>query len=133
MWHGVLCGLLAGAMWGLVFVAPAYLTAFTPLELACGRYIAYGLISAGLLFNRLPALLRRLDRADMVALVKHALAGNIVYYMLLAMGVKLAGVAATSLILSAYCRSASPCWARTITARCRCASWPCRCCWWRQA
>lgn len=99
MWHGVLCGLLAGAMWGLVFVAPAYLTAFTPLELACGRYIAYGLISAGLLFNRLPALLRRLDRADMVALVKHALAGNIVYYMLLAMGVKLAGVAATSLII----------------------------------
>ncbi|MYM37774.1 DMT family transporter [Duganella qianjiadongensis] len=99
MWHGVLCGLLAGAMWGLVFVAPAYLTAFTPLELACGRYIAYGLISAGLLFNRLPALLRRLDRADMIALVKHALAGNIVYYMLLAMGVKLAGVAATSLII----------------------------------
>lgn len=99
MWHGVLCGLLAGAMWGLVFVAPAYLTAFTPLELACGRYIAYGLISAGLLANRLPALLRRLDRADMVALVKHALAGNIVYYMLLAMGVKLAGVAATSLII----------------------------------
>lgn len=99
MWQGVLCGLLAGAMWGLVFVAPAFLTAFTPLELACGRYIAYGLISATLLFNRLPALLRRLDRADMVALVKHALAGNIVYYMLLAMGVKLAGVAATSLII----------------------------------
>ncbi|MYN44928.1 EamA family transporter [Pseudoduganella sp. FT93W] len=99
MWQGVLCGLLAGAMWGLVFVAPAFLTAFTPLELACGRYIAYGLISAGLLFNRLPALLRRLDRADMVALLKHALAGNIVYYMLLAMGVKLAGVAATSLII----------------------------------
>lgn len=99
MWQGVLCGLLAGAMWGLVFVAPAYLTAFTPLELACGRYIAYGLISASLLFNRLPALLRRLERADLVALVKHALAGNIVYYMLLAMGVKLAGVAATSLII----------------------------------
>jgi drug/metabolite transporter (DMT)-like permease len=99
MWQGVLCGLLAGAMWGLVFVAPAFLTAFTPLELACGRYIAYGLISAGLLFNRLPALLRRLDRADMLALLKHALAGNIVYYMLLAMGVKLAGVAATSLII----------------------------------
>jgi drug/metabolite transporter (DMT)-like permease len=32
-------------------------------------------------------------------MVKHALAGNIVYYMLLALGVKLAGVAATSLII----------------------------------
>jgi len=99
MWRGVLCGLLAGAMWGMVFVAPVYLGAFTPLELACGRYIAYGLIAASLMFNRLPALLRRLDRADVMALLKHALAGNIVYYMLLALGVKLAGVAATSLII----------------------------------
>jgi drug/metabolite transporter (DMT)-like permease len=45
------------------------------------------------------ALLRRLDRNDIIAMVKHALAGNIVYYMLLALGVKLAGVAATSLII----------------------------------
>ena len=35
----------------------------------------------------------------MPRLVRHALAGNIVYYMLLALGVKLAGVAPTSLII----------------------------------
>ena len=99
MWTGVLCGLLAGALWGMVFVAPAYLAAFTPLELACGRYIAYGLIAAGVMRQRLPALLRRLDRGDIIAMIKHALAGNIVYYMLLALGVKFAGVAATSLII----------------------------------
>jgi hypothetical protein len=98
MWQGVLCGLLAGAMWGMVFVAPVFLSAFTPLEMACGRYIAYGLIAASLMGTRLPPL-RRLDRADIIAMVKHALAGNIVYYMLLALGVKLAGVAATSLII----------------------------------
>ena len=96
MWTGVLCGLLAGAMWGMVFVAPAYLTAFTPLELACGRYIAYGLIASCMTGRRLPALLRRLDRGDVVAMIKHALAGNIIYYMLLALGVKLAGVALTA-------------------------------------
>jgi len=99
MWHGVLCGLLAGAMWGMVFIVPELLTAFTPLEMACGRYIAYGLIAAGLMLPRLPALLRRLDRGDVAAMIKHALAGNIVYYMLLALGVKFAGVAATSLII----------------------------------
>ena len=99
MWHGVLCGLLAGAMWGMVFIVPELLTAFTPLEMACGRYIAYGLIAAGLMLPRLPALLRRLDRGDVIAMIKHALAGNIVYYMLLALGVKFAGVAATSLII----------------------------------
>jgi len=99
MWTGILCGLLAGAMWGMVFIVPELLTAFTPLEMACGRYIAYGLIAAGLMARRLPALLRRLDRGDVAAMIKHALAGNIVYYMLLALGVKLAGVAATSLII----------------------------------
>ena len=99
MWNGVLCGLLAGAMWGMVFIVPELLSAFTPLEMACGRYIAYGLIAGGLMLPRLPALLRRLDRSDYAALLKHALAGNIVYYMLLALGVKLAGVAATSLII----------------------------------
>ncbi|GJI96965.1 hypothetical protein RugamoR57_36830 [Duganella caerulea] len=99
MWTGILCGLLAGAMWGMVFIVPELLTAFTPLEMACGRYIAYGVIAAGLMAPRLPALLRRLDRGDVVAMIKHALTGNIVYYMLLALGVKLAGVAATSLII----------------------------------
>jgi drug/metabolite transporter (DMT)-like permease len=99
MLHGVLCGLLAGAMWGMVFIVPAFLTAFTPLEMACGRYIAYGLIAAALLHRRLPPLLRRLDRSDIAAMIKHALAGNIVYYMLLALGVQLAGVSATSLII----------------------------------
>lgn len=99
MWQGVMCGLLAGALWGMVFIVPAFLTAFTALEMACGRYIAYGLIAAGVMLPRLPALLRRLDRSDVTALVKHALAGNIVYYMLLALGVQLAGVSATSLII----------------------------------
>ncbi|MBV7534279.1 DMT family transporter [Duganella sp. sic0402] len=99
MLNGVLCGLLAGALWGMVFVAPEFLRAFSPLEMACGRYLAYGLIAAALMSTRLPPLLRRLDRSDIMAMVKHALAGNIVYYMLLALGVKFAGVAATSLII----------------------------------
>ncbi|MDQ1816054.1 DMT family transporter [Massilia sp. CCM 9210] len=99
MWTGVLCGLLAGAMWGMVFIVPELLPAFSPVELAVGRYIAYGAIASGLMLPRLRTLLGRLDRSDCGALVRHALAGNIVYYMLLALGVKLAGVAPTSLII----------------------------------
>ena len=34
---GVLCGLLAGALWGLVFIVPELLSTFSPLELAVGR------------------------------------------------------------------------------------------------
>ena len=99
MWTGVLCGLLAGALWGMVFTVPEILAAFSPLEMALGRYAAYGAIALGLMAPRLSSLLRRLGRGDHAALLRHALAGNIVYYMLLALGVKLAGVAPTSLII----------------------------------
>ena len=99
MWNGVLCGLLAGAMWGMVFIVPELLSAFSPVEMAVGRYIAYGAIALGLMLPRLGNLYARLERSDYAALVRHALAGNIIYYMLLALGVKLAGVAPTSLII----------------------------------
>lgn len=99
MWIGVLCGLLAGAMWGLVFIVPEMLGAFSPLELAVGRYLAYGAMAFALLLPRLKSLFATLVPADYAALVRHALAGNIVYYMLLAAGVKYAGLAPTSLII----------------------------------
>jgi drug/metabolite transporter (DMT)-like permease len=99
MWIGVSCGLAAGALWGMVFIVPALLTAFSPLELALGRYTAYGAMALLLLAPKLSTLAHRLDRADCIALLRHALAGNLVYYMLLALGVKLAGVAPTSLII----------------------------------
>lgn len=99
MWTGVLCGLLAGAMWGMVFIVPELLPAFSPVELAVGRYTAYGAIALVLMLGRLRSLFARLARSDYAALLRHALAGNIVYYMLLALGVKLAGVAPTSLII----------------------------------
>jgi drug/metabolite transporter (DMT)-like permease len=99
MWTGVLCALLAGAMWGMVFIVPELLPAFSPVELAVGRYTAYGAIAFGLMLPRLRPLLGRLERSDYGALLRHALSGNIVYYILLALGVKLAGVAPTSLII----------------------------------
>lgn len=99
MWQGVLCGLIAGAMWGMVFIVPELLPAFSPLELMVGRYTAYGAIALGLMLPRLGALLGRLERSDFGALLRHALAGNIIYYVLLALGVALAGVAPTSLII----------------------------------
>jgi drug/metabolite transporter (DMT)-like permease len=99
MWYGVLCGLAAGAFWGVIFVMPRWLAAFSPMELALGRYLAYGLITLLLLLPSLRTLLRRLTRDDCRVLLRHALAGNIVYYLLLSTGVQLAGVAAASLII----------------------------------
>jgi len=96
---GVLCGVLAGALWGMVFLVPELLPGFSPVELAVGRYTAYGAMSLGLMLPGLRRLLRLLQPRDYGALLRQALSGNLVYYMLLALGVKLAGVAPTSLII----------------------------------
>ena len=42
---GVVAGLLAGALWGLVFVAPRMTPGLSSLDLAAGRFLAYGLVS----------------------------------------------------------------------------------------
>lgn len=99
MWLGVFCGLLAGAMWGMVFIAPKLLPGFSPWELAFGRYLAYGLIALAVMAPRLRQLFGKLVAADYIALARQAMTGNIVYYILLAYGVKLAGVGPTSLII----------------------------------
>ena len=96
---GVLCGLLAGAFWGMVFIAPKLLPVFSPWELAIGRYLAYGLVAGVAALPLLRRIARKLTRADCVALLRQAFTGNLLYYVLLAFGVQLAGVGPTSLII----------------------------------
>ncbi|KWW37035.1 DMT family transporter [Cupriavidus metallidurans] len=96
---GVLCGLLAGAFWGMVFIAPKLLPVFSPWELAIGRYLAYGLVACVAALPLMGRIARKLTRADCVALLRQAFTGNLLYYVLLAFGVQLAGVGPTSLII----------------------------------
>ncbi|MEI7188450.1 DMT family transporter [Dickeya dianthicola] len=97
--EGVACGMGAGALWGLVFLAPELVRAFSPLQIAIGRYIAYGLISLMLLASHRPSLIRRLTRREWVALGWLSLAGNTLYYILLSSAVQMAGIAITSLVI----------------------------------
>lgn len=96
---GVLCGAGAGALWGLVFLAPELVRGFTPLQLAIGRYLAYGLLSAVLIAPRWQAILPMLGRRDWLSLGWLALAGNTLYYILLAAAVQTGGIAMTSLVI----------------------------------
>ncbi|WP_251373406.1 hypothetical protein [Janthinobacterium sp. JC611] len=60
MWRGIVCGVLAGAFWGAVFIVPVLLPDFSPLELMAGRYLCYlcyGALAAGLMLPRLLPLL----------------------------------------------------------------------------
>ncbi|MBB4101194.1 DMT family transporter [Sphingomonas kyeonggiensis] len=96
---GVLCGAAAGALWGLVFLAPELARAFGPLELTIGRYLAYGLLSAALLAPRWRTVSASIGGAEWRALGWLALSGNTLYYVLLASAVQLGGAAITALVI----------------------------------
>ena len=99
MGWGVFCGVLAGAFWGTVFIAPKWLAAFTPWELSFGRYLSYAAVAAITLVPTWRRTLAKLDRADLQAMFRQGAAGNVVYYVLLGHGVQLAGVTLTSLVI----------------------------------
>ncbi|AWJ90771.1 EamA family transporter [Azospirillum baldaniorum] len=98
-WLGIACGIGAGALWGLVFLAPELASAFTPLQLAAGRYLAYGLFAVLLVLPRWRALRAGLGLREWWALAWLSLLGNILYYALLATAVQMGGMAMTSLVI----------------------------------
>ncbi|OYD85684.1 DMT family transporter [Azospirillum brasilense] len=98
-WLGIACGIVAGALWGLVFLAPELASAFTPLQLAAGRYLAYGLFAVLLVAPRWHTLRAGLGLREWWALAWLSLLGNILYYALLATAVQLGGMAMTSLVI----------------------------------
>ncbi|MGQ2990395.1 MAG: DMT family transporter [Brevundimonas sp.] len=96
---GVACGLGAGALWGLVFLAPKVAPEASPMLMSAARYLAYGLIAAAMLAPRWGRVKGAIDAASWRGLVWLSLAGNIVYYLFLVVSVHLAGVAASALIV----------------------------------
>lgn len=89
----------AGALWGLVFLAPELARGFTPLQLAAGRFLAYGIFAAALLYPRWGQLKEKLDSRDWWALCWLSMLGNSLYYVLLASAVQRGGIAMTSLVI----------------------------------
>lgn len=90
MWMGTLFALIAGMMWGLVFVGPLLLPEYSAALLSAGRYLAFGLIALPLAwFDR--ARLRQLGRADWLEALKLSAVGNLLYYLCLASAIQRAG------------------------------------------
>lgn len=96
---GIASGAGAGALWGLVFLAPELVRDFSPLLLTIGRYLCYGLISAALIAPRWRRLGPHVTRRDWRNLFWLALAGNTLYYIFLSTAVQTGGIAMTSLVI----------------------------------
>jgi drug/metabolite transporter (DMT)-like permease len=95
---GIVYALVAGLMWGMVFVAPVLAPDYPAALLSMGRYLAFGLIALPLAwFDR--ATLRGLGRADWLEAVKLAAIGNLLYYLCLAAAIQRAGAPLPTVII----------------------------------
>lgn len=94
---GILAGLAAGALWGLVFVAPRMVGGWSPMDLTVGRFAAYGTTALAVMLasprQRRPTSSQALDAAGM------SLLGFTGYYLLLALAIRDAGTEVPTLVI----------------------------------
>ena len=95
---GIGFALIAGMLWGLVFIAPLMLAEYPAMLLSAGRYLAFGLIALPLGWLDRHNL-RRLSAADWREALKLALVGNLLYYLCLASAIQRAGGALPTMII----------------------------------
>lgn len=88
---GVFFGLLAGLIWGLVYVIPLLLPDYGPLEIAFMRYAIFGSASLVLALRERERF-AALGAAGWRAAAALGIVGNIGYYAVLVAAVKTAGV-----------------------------------------
>ncbi|AQS61921.1 Inner membrane protein YtfF [Rhizobium rhizogenes] len=96
---GVFYGMLAGALWGGIFLAPKLVPDFSALQLSTARYLTYGLISLIIIGPRLRRVSAHFGAREWFALGWLSMIGNIAYYVFISTAVKLSGVAFTSIII----------------------------------
>lgn len=89
----------ACALWGAIFLVPAMLPEFSPLQLTFGRFVLYGLVALCVFLPQAARLLPKLRKSDIQHLVWLALTGNVLYFALVATAVQWIGMAVTSLIV----------------------------------
>lgn len=91
--------LAACALWGAIFLVPAMLPEFSPLQITFGRFVLYGVVALCIFLPQAAQLLPKLQKADIWHLIWLALTGNVVYFALVATSVQWIGMAVTSLIV----------------------------------
>ncbi len=97
---GIVSGLMAGALWGLTFVAPLAVMPFSAIDLAVARYLIFGLTSLLLMLH--PAFRPRgITRAQFLTALMLGITGYVSYYICAAYAVQLAGSAIPPLIIGA--------------------------------
>ena len=98
MISGVLYALLAGLMWGLIFVGPLIVPECPAVLQSMGRYLALGLIALPIAWLG-RARLRQLVRKDWVTALTLTMMGNLIYYVCLASAIQRTGAPVSTMII----------------------------------
>ena len=98
MVSGVLYALLAGLMWGLIFVGPLIVPEYPAVLQPMGRYLALGLIALPLAWLG-RARLRQLSRQDWLTALALIMTGNLIYYVCLASAIQRTGAPVSTMII----------------------------------
>lgn len=98
MISGVLYALLAGLMWGLIFVGPLLVPEYPAVLQSMGRYLALGLIALPLAWLG-RARLRQLTGKDWWTALGLTMMGNLIYYVCLASAIQRTGAPVSTMII----------------------------------
>lgn len=90
MFVGVLLGVAAGALWGLIYIAPLMLPEYNPVLIALSRFIAFGIVSLPCLYFYRKEL-RDFKFSDIQDAFRLPFFGNVIFYSLLTICIRLAG------------------------------------------
>ncbi|WP_342325647.1 DMT family transporter [Kosakonia sp. BYX6] len=99
MISGVLYALLAGLLWGLVFVGPLIVPDYPAAVQSTGRYLALGIIALPLAWLGRERL-RQLTRKDWLTATWLSVVGNQIYYICLASAIKRTGAPISTMIVA---------------------------------
>lgn len=98
MISGVLYALLAGMLWGLIFVGPLIVPDYPAALQSTGRYLALGIIALPL--ARLGRQrLRQLTQKDWLTALALTMMGNLIYYVCLASAIQRTGAPVSTMII----------------------------------
>ncbi|MCQ7058717.1 DMT family transporter [Escherichia coli] len=98
MISGVLYALLAGLMWGLIFVGPLIVPDYPAVLQSMGRYLALGLIALPIAWLG-RGRLRQLARKDWMTALTLTMMGNLIYYVCLASAIQRTGAPVSTMII----------------------------------
>lgn len=98
MISGVLYALLAGLMWGLIFVGPLIVPEYPAVLQSTGRYLALGLIALPLAWLG-RARLKQLNQRDWFTALALTMMGNLIYYVCLASAIQRTGAPVSTMII----------------------------------